>query len=202
MDVPRAGKIHPSRKPEIRFSIPLFSFDSEHAVLISEADTVPLVVTATDTLLKKRFILENPLSANMNYRMVIPEQACKGWDGTFNDSVDWAFSVDPPENFGTLKVTVTTDTDYDGGLLLLLMDEKSVILEERPIIPGKPVSFYPLVPSSYLLKVIMDANQNGRWDTGDYWRRLKPEKVSSLANPVNIRANWEEDVEWIISPEL
>ncbi|MFO7721666.1 MAG: Ig-like domain-containing protein [Bacteroidales bacterium] len=200
MDVPRTEKIHPSRKPEVFFSIPLLSFDTKDAVLISETDTVPLILTTGDSLLKKRFTLKNPLVANMNYRMVIPEKACKGWDGTFNDSVDWAFSVDVPENFGTLKVTVSTDSVYQGGLLLLLLDEKSAILEERPIVSGETETFYPLKPSRYFLKVIKDINQNGRWDTGDYWRRLQPERVLSLANPVNIRANWEEEVEWIITP--
>jgi uncharacterized protein (DUF2141 family) len=201
LDIPRNGKMHPAHKPTILFSIPLLSFDAANAVLVSDTDTVPLIVSTTDTLLKKRFAIENPLTSEVNYRMVIPDKACRGWDGTFNDSADWAFGVDPLESFGTLKVSVNIDSTYRGGLLLLLMDEKSVILEERSAVPGKPETFYPLKPSRYLLKVVMDANRNGRWDTGDYWKRIQPERVSIMANPVNIRANWEEDVEWAITPE-
>jgi hypothetical protein len=201
MNVPRNGKIHMEQKPELRFTIPLVSLDTDQVLLLSESDTVSLMLSSQDTLLKKRFIVENKLEIGKKYRIIIPERACNGWDGTFNDSVDWAFSVDPPENFGTLRLIVNIDNDYSGGFLLMLMDEKSAILEERMINAGATEIFSPLEPSRYLLKMVADTNRNGKWDTGDYWRRIQPEKVLSLPNPVTIRANWEEEVEWNISPE-
>ena len=38
---------------------------------------------------------------------------------------------------------------------------------------------------------IKDANSNGKWDTGNYLKKIQPEEVEYLKRSIIVRANWE-----------
>lgn len=42
----------------------------------------------------------------------------------------------------------------------------------------------------------MDANGNGKWDTGNYIMKKAPEKMHYFDGEINVRANWEMEQEW------
>jgi hypothetical protein len=42
--------------------------------------------------------------------------------------------------------------------------------------------------------MLYDNNQNGQWDTGDYWKKIQPEKVVSRKQPFLIKANWDNEL--------
>ena len=49
-------------------------------------------------------------------------------------------------------------------------------------------------PGDYEVKVLFDLNNNGKWDTGDYWKKIQPEKVVARKKPISIRANWDNEI--------
>ena len=48
-----------------------------------------------------------------------------------------------------------------------------------------------LPPGEYQIRIIKDANGNGRWDTGNYLKKIQPEEVTYLKESIIVRANWE-----------
>jgi hypothetical protein len=40
---------------------------------------------------------------------------------------------------------------------------------------------------------LFDSNNNGKWDTGDYSKKLQPEKAITLKEKLAIRANWDNE---------
>ena len=48
-----------------------------------------------------------------------------------------------------------------------------------------------LPPGEYQIRIIKDANGNGKWDTGNYLKKIQPEEVKYLKESINVRANWE-----------
>lgn len=48
-------------------------------------------------------------------------------------------------------------------------------------------------PGEYELRILYDSNQNGKWDTGDYSKKLQPEKAVTLKEKLAIRANWDNE---------
>ena len=48
-----------------------------------------------------------------------------------------------------------------------------------------------LLPGEYQIRIIKDANGNGRWDTGNYLKKIQPEEVKYLKAAIIVRANWE-----------
>ena len=51
-----------------------------------------------------------------------------------------------------------------------------------------------LVPGNYTFKVIVDSNQNGRWDTGSFAQQQQPEEVHFYSEPIRLRPNWESTI--------
>jgi uncharacterized protein (DUF2141 family) len=52
------------------------------------------------------------------------------------------------------------------------------------------------VPGDYQLRILYDANGNGRWDTGQFFgARRQPERVSSLDKKISIKPGWTNEYE-------
>jgi len=51
-----------------------------------------------------------------------------------------------------------------------------------------------LMPDDYRIKFIHDLNENGKWDTGKYIKKLQPEPIEFLPVEITVRANWDHDV--------
>lgn len=48
-------------------------------------------------------------------------------------------------------------------------------------------------PGDYELRILFDANNNGKWDPGNYSQKLQPEKAITLDTKLNIKANWDNE---------
>jgi hypothetical protein len=83
-----------------------------------------------------------------------------------------------------------------GPVILQLMDEKESILRENLISGDQSVRYEYLHPKNYILKLIVDSNNNGKWDTGKYLNHLQPEKVIYYHQVINVRSNWEIELNW------
>jgi hypothetical protein len=53
----------------------------------------------------------------------------------------------------------------------------------------------------YTLTILLDNNNNGKWDTGAFYGKQKrqPEIVKWFSTPLNIRANWENEINLILN---
>ena len=54
-----------------------------------------------------------------------------------------------------------------------------------------------LLPGEYSFRIILDINNNGRWDVGNLKSRTQAEKINAYTKPTKVRANWEIDLELI-----
>lgn len=54
-----------------------------------------------------------------------------------------------------------------------------------------PFEFKNIKPGDYRLRLIVDINNNGKWDTGNYSRKLQPEPILVFPNLINVKANFE-----------
>ena len=47
-----------------------------------------------------------------------------------------------------------------------------------------------LSPKKYLVRIIIDANKNSKWDTGNYFKKNQPEKVIYFSKEIEVKENW------------
>ncbi|MDX5442193.1 MAG: Ig-like domain-containing protein [Hymenobacteraceae bacterium] len=87
---------------------------------------------------------------------------------------------------GSLSGTVTTA--YKNYEIQLLNAEGKVVERIKPTTKFK---LPELQPGVYTIRVLIDENNNGRWEGGDPELQREPEKVFFYPQPIDIRANWD-----------
>ena len=56
--------------------------------------------------------------------------------------------------------------------------------------------FYYLKPADYYLRVVLDENGNGKWDTGNYKDDVQPEMVYYYQKEIACKAKWDVTLNW------
>jgi hypothetical protein len=49
------------------------------------------------------------------------------------------------------------------------------------------------VPGEYELRILFDDNNNGKWDPGNYTKKIQPERAITVDNKLNIKADWDNE---------
>ena len=58
------------------------------------------------------------------------------------------------------------------------------------------VEFFYLNPGTYYLRIFIDNNDNGLWDTGNYDEDRQPEAVFYYHEPIECKAKWDYNLTW------
>lgn len=51
-------------------------------------------------------------------------------------------------------------------------------------------------PGEYTMKLFLDENENGFWDTGSLEKKKQPEKVFVYPEKITVRFNWDLELDW------
>ncbi|WP_233188623.1 hypothetical protein [Tenacibaculum sp. SG-28] len=71
-----------------------------------------------------------------------------------------------------------------------LLGIKDKVLRREFTNTSKIITFDLLEPQTYNIRVIVDDNNNKRWDTGNFLEKVQPERVLYFPNEFKLRANW------------
>ena len=58
------------------------------------------------------------------------------------------------------------------------------------------VLFMDLKPDKYYARIVIDTNNNGKWDTGNYESKLQPEEVFYSPKRYEVMQNWDVEETW------
>ncbi|HNC31497.1 MAG TPA: hypothetical protein PKX08_15910, partial [Cyclobacteriaceae bacterium] len=108
---------------------------------------------------------------------------------------DTSISVSTPIKYVTLESTAIIEAEVKTtkNFVLQLVTKTGKVVAE--VINQKKFSFENLNPETYLLRLIIDVNGNGKWDPGNYQSKTEPEPVVYYRNPkgvteISLKANW------------
>lgn len=57
-----------------------------------------------------------------------------------------------------------------------------------------------MLPKNYVVKLIYDRNNNGKWDTGKFKDLEQPEQVFYFPQEIEIKSNFDYEYEWNLYP--
>jgi uncharacterized protein (DUF2141 family) len=119
--------------------------------------------------------------------------------GFVSDSIGNTFSRTDSLKFGTKKNMDYGSMDIrienlDTTKHPILFLQKDNVVAYRQTLTSNRFTIKLFPPGEYEIRVLMDANNNGKWDTGNYWRKLQPERVISRKQRLQIRANWDNEL--------
>ena len=130
------------------------------------------------------------------YRFEIDSLAIRGVLGHSNTSVRTDLRVRSLDEFGAIFVRLVgaqlNDTVY---YVVQLLNKSDKPVAEVRATEGRADFFY-LKPGDYYMRMFIDRNRNGRWDTGHYQTLTDPEEVFYFPKPIPLRAKFEVEQDW------
>lgn len=120
--------------------------------------------------------------------------ATEGWNFFPFEQI---FTKRNEKEFGILNVKI----DY-GEPIVLEMLLKNAVVRKETVKESTTLRFEQLEPGEYTFRIIVDKNENGQWDTGDFEKKIQPEEIHLFSTPTKARANWEIDVELVPLGEI
>ena len=91
------------------------------------------------------------------------------------------------DNFGTLRGSVI-NADTSTHYIVELVDEQYKVFESQY---SSPYQFRYIPQGKYFLRLILDVNNNKRWDTGQIDEKKQPEPIIYLPAKMLIKSNFE-----------
>lgn len=135
---------------------------------------------------------------NTNYHLLILPGTFTDIFGLENDSIKIDFKTREEKYYGSVKLKLDIPPT-DGDYIVQLLDESSNVIREDFVNKSFVLDYSYLAPKKYKLKIIYDDNGNHKWDTGNYLKKIQPEKVIYNSELINIRSNWDAELEWKVT---
>ncbi|UBB89196.1 Ig-like domain-containing protein [Candidatus Kaistella beijingensis] len=127
------------------------------------------------------------------YSLTVPKETVSSFYESIQKSYRFDFEGDKTENYGSLTITIENPPTHIFWLQML--NESGDVIYSKY---GKEsqITLNSLKPGKYLLRILVDNNENGIWDTADFANGEFAEDVYILDKKIDIRPLWEIRETW------
>ena len=190
------AKLNLNKKLSLFTSSPIADIDTSKIQLTTAQDSIPVKLNYTivqDSLNLRRYYFETDFKEGTKYKLIINDSAFVDIAGCYNDSTGISFATRSMNYYGKVIVNLQ---DIKGNCIVQLLNQKEKILAEKYLNKARTLTFDYLTPGNYKLKCIQDKNNNRKWDTGKYIKKLQPEKTDFYDKEIKVRSNWDLEIDW------
>ena len=172
---------------KVHANIPIVSIDPEKIKVIDrDSVNVPVSINLDPKFNVSNIVFEK--DENQIYLIELLPGALLDFFEKPNDSTFYRVTTKANSDYGTLNVTLENAPDIP--IIVQLVNSRFKLISEELIDPNNEVFFNYIPPANYYIRLIYDENGNGKWDTGNYLKRVQPEKIIYYPSLLDIRANW------------
>lgn len=185
----------------LRFNFPLRSLDTAQIVLLEDTTKkqVPFTLHPADTL-SKHYKLAYNWKPGKAYQLILPKGFATDTSGESTVKADTIrFTAKGLDDYGIVQVKLSvsdsarnvlpaSDTAYQFVIQLVSGNE----IKYSGALRNGAWQRELIQPGEYEIRVLVDMNKNGVWDTGVYYGvpKRQPEKVFSIRDAINVKKNW------------
>jgi len=176
---------------ELSFNNPLKKIASD-SILLCDTNFIPLKeakLTVDST--RRKLSIAYPWQPESFHVLLLPA-------GSVQDSIGNSLSKSDTIRFSTKAVAeygsiLLRFTNLDAGKHPVIQFIQNNELAFSAAINGTTYSNNRFNPGEYELRILYDEDENGKWTPGNFTNRKQPEKVLSLPQKLNIRADWDNE---------
>lgn len=188
------SELDPDKNISFTFNTPLASVDTAAIHLYSKHDTLWYNAPLEFNHVRGReYELRGEWRPDIEYSLEIDSAAFVDIYGKVSPPFKQGFKVKSFDEYGTLLLNIPTMTDTT--IVVQLLDAGDKIIKEVTTNQGV-AEFYYVSPSTYYVRMYIDSNRNGEWDTGLYSANRQPETVYYFPKEIEIRAKWDFTETW------
>ena len=199
MDLAKSGTLDVGDSIIFKFDTPIAAINPAGVHLEIKRDTLwvpyPSVpsVHPIDDLNPLRYWLPFTTQPDSVYRVTVDSAAVVSAYGLTNEKLSKELKVSGLEEYANVYFTVNVK---DSAFVELLASGEKVA-RTVPVQNGA-FELLNVKPGTYYLRLTIDKNGNGKWDTGNYAEHLQPDEVYYYPKKLNLRRNWDLDETWNI----
>ncbi|WP_422796108.1 Ig-like domain-containing domain [Sphingobacterium sp. HJSM2_6] len=188
-----SNKVDRVKHIEISSSYPISSIDKNKVILKEDSVSKRNFQLQQDSVNKELYHVRYNWKAKTNYELVLEEKAILGPYNESNKEFKTLFTLNDAANYGDINLTFTGLNDSSHYLIELIDEKKETIYDKRIIPASRKIAYLQYPGAKYSLRIIEDRNNNGKWDSGDVYKRVQAERLWYLDRTFTIRANWEQN---------
>lgn len=189
-----SGSLDPDRNILITSPAPLANIDSTRLHLYVKRDTLWYESRfRLRDLGHREYQFMGEWEPGLEYSMELDSAAFTDIYGNSSGKIKRGFKVKSYDSYSSLLVGIH---GLDGKQVVVqMLNSADKVYKEVKTSTGQ-AEFYYVTPSTYYLRLFVDENRNGVWDTGDYEQGLQPEPVYYYHEEIECRAKWDVSREW------
>lgn len=180
---------------QIRTNTPIERFDIDKLKIVSDSVEIPFETSISDS--KNNIYINFEQQFEKRYEIDIQPRFIKNIFGQYSDSLAYTIATKTPEDYGSIILNLTSD--LESSFIVELLDAKENLLRTARISEPQTITFSYLTPGDFLIRVTIDENHNGKWDTGNFLEKRQPEKTIYFSEVITLRANWDLDQNFHVS---
>ena len=183
----------------VTFEVPIDSINQQALHLWVKEDTVwqavdkPVRMVPYDSIDILQYKVDYPFEAGTQYRLEVDSMSIYDCYGNTNRPEKVEISVPSLEEYSNLVMKV----DVNGGAFVELLDGNDKVTDTATVVGGE-AAFDNVKPGTYYARLVLDANGNGKWDTGNYAQQRQPEDVFYYPKKLVLKKNWDVEQTWNI----
>ncbi|HYQ58825.1 MAG TPA: Ig-like domain-containing domain [Draconibacterium sp.] len=182
---------------------PLKTFDYSMVKLYLTQDTLksPLPIKLQKDSVKYRtYTINYNWEPETQYSFVIDSAAAVNIYGITSQALAKSFTTREEDYYGSIEFNFT-NVSMPMIVQILKNSNDEEVLRQKTLTTDGSVLFEYLSPDKYKVKVIYDANGNGKWDNGSFQDMIQPERVAYVQEVIKLRANWSASLPWDLIPD-
>ncbi len=191
-----ANKLEVYDTLKISFNEPVDQFYKDSIGLFMVKDTVevpvPFQVILSDSTCALKAYLPFKKEYGKKYQLRVDSAAFVSIYGNTNQHFNKPFDVKRLEEYSNLYIKFPVVPNH---AIVELLDSKEQVVKRSRIVKGE-AAFEDLAPNRYAIRMIIDANENLKWDTGVLLEHQQAEEVYYFSKVLNLRANWDVEEVW------
>ena len=166
---------------------PISTFNASK-INILDKDSISVSFTTLFDSIKNTIAFQFPKTESNEYKIRALPEAFTGFFGTINDTLNYSLRTSSKDSYGNLRL-VLVNASYP--VIVQLTNDKGDVKYEQYASEENAIDFLNILPGKYYIRIVFDTNGNKKYDTGNYLKKLQPEKVSHFEIDDDVRAGWD-----------
>ncbi len=175
---------------QLNFDVPIKNMDKEKIHLYQYFDTIPkeinYIINKKDKV-GKQFEIKRKWKPETQYTFTIDSAAIINIFEQHNDKLDEKFKIKSETEYSNLKLKLIP---FDSTAVFQLVNKEDKVVRTVKAQPNGTKITY-VEPNEYFIRIFLDKNNNGKWDTGNFLQQLQPEPVFYYSKKLTLTKNWD-----------
>lgn len=189
----------PNTDFRVSANLPIEKIDTQKFSL--KSDSIAQDFTAKISLTNpQQILISSNFQEGKKYQLTVLKESVASYFESIAKSYQWNFEGDKAENYGSFTLNLINKPAQPFWIEIITKDNIVAYTKKSTSAANK---FTELKPGEYTVRILVDNNENGVWDTADFTNQTSAEDFYIFDKALDVRPFWEIVENWdLVNPSL